>query len=688
MAYMTQISTDWVINTGHNNTPAADGDYRYFWQINYDTNQTNRTTKITVIYYLQTHCTSYTENSLHMSVPAGSGTAYINGESLGKVSNGERTVAKGANLALSELSRKTYTVKHNNDGSASFTFQANAKFNYDSRTLYTNYKTYSTPGNFPAVASYSTLGSINTFDIDTGITSIPITKYVSSYYHTLEISNGSGVIFKTINGIEDGNTISFTESELDDIYSKIPKGNSATFTFKLTTYENSNKTKVIGSPSTKTATGNFAIQLPSVRGGICTDAYENNVSLTGDTTKQTIIKGQSYIKIEIPTNMQAVANTRKATIVEYVVDDVHIPYNANGVSKLLSTSNSSKDHVIIYAVDSRGTSSLPYTQKFTKYIDYNRVSLNTKNYKIERQNNGISRFIDTSFEGTWFSGNFGAKQNSLTPFVYYRANEGQIWNDLNEFVDGASVGRLDMSKLDTSTPGVFKYNGPIMSAESDTGFDIKNSYDMFFGFRDELSNEGFTLTINYGEPAAAVYKNKMALGGPYDEMLGGTQMWGDIYINGEQLPSPKNIEYKRHIVSAYLSSDYSPSVTAWTSYRAKIDTANVTGDKLSFDSANNWIVIGDGVSKIQMTGAVFFDGNTPKGQLRAWCQVRDTDGNARFAVPAYQYMSSGTAIIVNVPTFILNVSPGEVVELIFQTGASGTAKIVARGTSIFVEVIE
>lgn len=703
MAYMTQISTDWVINTGHNNTPAADGDYRYFWQINYDTNQANRTTKITVIYYLQTHCTSYTENSLHLGVPAGSGTAYINGESLGKVSNGETTVAKGANLALSQLGQKTYTVRHNDDGSASFTFQANAKFNYDSRTLYTNYKTYSTPGNFPAVASYSTLGSINTFDIDTGITSIPITKYVSSYYHTLEISNGSGVIFKTINGIENGNTILFTESELDNIYTEIPNGNSATFTFKLTTYENSNKTKVIGSPSTKTATGNFTIQLPSVYGGICTDALENNVELTGDTTKQTIIKGQSYIKIEIPTNMQAVANTRKATIVEYVVDDTHITYNANGVSKLLSTSNSVKDHVVIYAVDSRGTSSLPFTQKFTEYIDYSPVSLNTKSYEFERQDNGISRFVDTSFEGTWFDGNFGAKQNSLTPFVYYRVNEGQIWNDLNEFINGASVGRLDMSKLDTSTPGVFKYDGPIMSADSDTGFDIKNSYDIFFGFIDEFTNEGFTLTINYGEPAAAVYKNKMALGGPYDESLGGTQMWGDIYVNGTPFDAGGgSASAQRHALSAYLATPDTRSYTAWTTYRTRFDAYNSVGTKLTFDPNTNSIVVGPGVSKIKVSGCAFFCGKKsedssnsdynvtlPATQLRVWCTVYDADDIGRDSTPAYLHHTAvNTNESVLVTEKIFTVGEGWRVDMCTQIGITSTATLLGRGTVLYAEVLE
>ena len=45
---MVQRSTDWVINKGHNNTPSAHGDYRYFWTIYYDTDKANRRTKFTV----------------------------------------------------------------------------------------------------------------------------------------------------------------------------------------------------------------------------------------------------------------------------------------------------------------------------------------------------------------------------------------------------------------------------------------------------------------------------------------------------------------------------------------------------------------------------------------------------------------------------------------------------------------
>ena len=270
---------------------------------------------------------------------------------------------------------------------------------------------------------------------------------------------------------------------------------------------------------------------------------DQHETITGDSTMQTIIKGISLIDVSIPTNMQAVANTRGATISEYVIEGLHVKYNASGTSlqlvqfdensKPIYETYSQKDHVLIYAVDSRGTSSLPYEQKFTKYIPYEPVTVNGKTRQIGRQNNGISRFIDVTFEGTWWNGNFGALQNELIPIVYYRDAEDGYWTDLNEFVEGAEVGQIDMSLVDTSTPGVFKYSGPVSSNESDKGFDVSVNYDMLIGFWDLLTNMVLIVTVPYGEPAIAVYKNKAALGGPYDEQLGGTQLWGDIYVNGE-----------------------------------------------------------------------------------------------------------------------------------------------------------
>lgn len=530
---MVQRSTDWVINKGHNNTPDPYGDYRYFWVIYYTTDKTNRCTKFTVQYWLQTHFTTY-ENMIAIYIPSGTSTVYINGSSIGSISSSSTSPDPGDNLRLRWMGEKTFTIYHNNDGSASFTFRGTGFKDSSGNTMSSGTSTYSTAnGNFPKIPSQSKLGTIDAFNIDEGISSLPITQYVTSYYNVLEISDGTNV-FKTIDGIANTNPVVFTEEELDNIYTIISSGTSATFTFKLTTYSGSDKTTIIGTDS-KTATGNFTIVLPTVNGAVCTDRIVNMPDYTGDETNQTIIQNKSLVTVTIPTEMEAVANTRKASIVEYVIDGVHVTYNANGTS--VDLSRMTKDYVTIYAVDSRGTSSLAYTQNFTNYIDYNVITINEKNWSLTRDDNGVSRFVTVSFEGNWWDGNFGARENTLTPLVYYRVNEGQIWTDLDEFVDGASIGYLDETLIDTSTNGVFKYDGPVMSSDSDKGFDIKNSYDMLIGFQDTFSNRVLTITVDYGSPAIAVYKNRAALGGPYDESLGGTQLWDNVYLNGESLES-------------------------------------------------------------------------------------------------------------------------------------------------------
>ena len=529
--HIVDRSTYWIRSKGEQ--PNNYGDYRFYWKIYYETDKTNRRTKIIVDYYRQTHCTDYVESETPTSLPSGTSTAYVNGSSIGAITASQiNGLYYGDNKKLTKIGSRSTYVYHNDDGSASFKFKANG-YGFS-----ISEKTYSTAsGHFASIPSPTVMGTVDTFNIDDGI-SIPVTKYVSSYYDVLEIS--SGEFTKTIENVTKDFVVktstpismTFTEEELDDIYTKIPTGISTNFTIKLTTYSSSDKTKTIGT-SSKTVVGNFTILLPTVNGAICTDINTDMLRLTGDETMQTIVNIWSHLQVNIPPEMAAIANTRKATIVKYVADGIVGEFSEEGTTIDRGYWNFGKDNITIYAVDSRGTSSLPYEQKFTKYIDYKWITINTKNYTIMRNNNGVGEIIETSFEGTWWDGNFGAVQNSLTPFVYYRVNEGQTWTDLNEFIDGASIGQIEEDLVDISTTGVFKYNGPIISAEADGGFDPKNSYDIFIGFMDELSNQGLTITAPYGTPAGAIFKNKMALGGPYDEQLGGTQLWGDVYLNGE-----------------------------------------------------------------------------------------------------------------------------------------------------------
>lgn len=705
--HMLDRSTYWV-NGGGVDNPVATGDYRYWWSIYYETDKTNRKTKFTVDYYLQYHFTDYGEDDPYsFIVPSGTSTVYINGSSIGSVKTSTKTIEKGTNKVRVYIGQKTFSINHSNDGSASFTFQG---FGFG---IGTSSSTYSTPKNFPSIPSQSKLGEIKTFDIDSGISSIGVTKYVDGYYDVLQISNGSNV-FKTINGFKNGDPVTFTETELDDIYTKIPTGDKATFTFKLTTYTNSSKTTTIGT-DTKTATGNFTIVLPTVKGAICEDIVINTVDLTGDTTRQTIIKDYSHIVVKIPASMHATANTRKATIKEYIIEDKHITYDASGHTVYLDERDENgnvihnseakytqKDHIVIYAVDSRETSSLPFTQKFTNYIDYHSITINGKDAKIQRDDNGISRFVTVSFEGTWWQKNFGVVENSLTTVVYYRNAEDGYWTDINEFVNGAEIGHIDESLIDTSTPGVFKYNGPISSNKDDKGFDISIPYDMLIVLFDEISNRFLAITVEYGEPAIAVYKNKAALGGPYDESLGGTQLWGDIYVNGEPHGSDSSGSAQRHAISAILANDYTDSFGAWLTYRIYFDKVTVVGDKLTYNQNTGRIIVGAGVSKVRIGGCAYYCGKKteaenhpdkgvtlPACEMRVWCTTYNADGAGIDSTPAYlKHENNNTNTSVNVPDKIFEVGEGWQIDMGVQVSINSTVTLVRKGTTLYVEVME
>ena len=263
----------------------------------YDTEKDNRRTKFTFKYCVQVHYTDSSESGYYQyQTPSTSSVVYINGKSIGSKTIPSKIIEEGTSWRVIEVASATTYINHNPDGSASFTFRGTG-FGLGTAT-----STYSTGnGNFPTVPAYNMLGDIQTFDVDDGVT-IPITRYVSSYYDKLEILHGEDVL-KTVNNISSGfaiNTptnaqVTFTETELDNIYTKISTGSSATFTIKLTTYSDSGYTAVIGSNS-KSVTGNFNILLPTFSDFGYYDSFANAVNnLTG--SNQTINRCVYYVYI-------------------------------------------------------------------------------------------------------------------------------------------------------------------------------------------------------------------------------------------------------------------------------------------------------------------------------------------------------------------------------------------------------
>lgn len=130
----------------------------------------------------------------------------------------------------------------------------------------------------PIEPAASVLGSISSFTFGSAI-NIPITKYNSGFYDVLTISVG-GTTIKTVNGITNGNDITFTSTELTNIYKKLPSATKGTVTFKLTTKTSSSGSTV--GTSTKTATGTIPSSVkPTISGITLTEATSGLASKFG-----------------------------------------------------------------------------------------------------------------------------------------------------------------------------------------------------------------------------------------------------------------------------------------------------------------------------------------------------------------------------------------------------------------------
>lgn len=518
---MVERSTYWVVSGG--SSPRAAGDYRYYWRLYYDTDKTNRRTKFTVNYYLQTHCTDYTEDSITLLIPDGKSTVYKDGSSIGSISTAAEGLNKGDSWKLTKIGSKTFYVNHNNDGSASFKFQGTG---FGKSTAVSTYSTKN--GDFPEVPAQSLLGTIATFDIDTGVT-IPITTYVDSYYCKLDIKYGD-TILKTVTGIANGDQVTFTDEELDTIYETIPTGSSASFTFLLTTYSDEGMGTIIGTSST-TATGNFNIILPTLNDGDISYYDKNDVTFGLTRNRQSIIKDRSIVIIEIPQATDAKANTRGATISHYVIEGTNVIYSPDGISHEFGTTN--KNYVLIQAVDSRGSSSVLIQKVFTPFIDYEPVTKND-DQSYSRSNNGVGPTVTISFSGTWWQGNFGNLENTLSASYKFKRIQD------TEYTTGKTP-----LKLNTDTEHAFSCEQVILGDQSDGGFDVSETYDIIVIVEDGTgSSVQYVYSVHAGKPAVAIYRNKVALGDAYDETLGGTQLWNDVYLNGVKLdPYPVGAIY-------------------------------------------------------------------------------------------------------------------------------------------------
>ena len=275
----------------------------------------------------------------------------------------------------------------------------------------------------PIEPAGSVLGTISSFTFGSAI-NIPITKYNSAFYDVLTISVG-GTTIKTVNGIANGDDITFTSTELTNIYKKLPSATKGTVTFKLTTKTSSSGSTV--GTSTKTATGTIPSSVkPSISGitlaeavsGLATKfgAYIQNKSKITGTVNASAGSGSSISSYKTTINGSSYTSKTFTT----------------GVLKTSGTNT-----ITTTVTDKRGRST-SYSTTFS-VLAYTKPSIST--FKVERCNadgtlndEGINFKVSVKSSITALN-----NKNDSSYVLQYKLSSGSTWTTLGNSLSGYSI---------------------------------------------------------------------------------------------------------------------------------------------------------------------------------------------------------------------------------------------------------
>lgn len=343
----------------------------------------------------------------------------------------------------------------------------------------------------------SDIGAVANFNIGNAIT-VPITKY-ASMYDVLVVKIGSTTI-TTINNAPNPTTITFTSSELNTIYGLTTEVQNTTFTFELTTYEDSSKATIVGTTKSTTARGYIVGSAPSINSITMVDINPKTSALTeNSSTSSTMVRYMSNVKVSV-----SASGVNRAKIQSVTINDKTATLsNGYYVATFNSASSNSFE---VKVVDSRGFDT-PNT-KTMPMVSYIPLTLNAS----VRRNQPTDGKVVIEFSGNYFNGSFGSVSNTLT--VQYRAKEKSAswvdeWNTLTPTISGNTyTGSFTGADYDYQKQYVFQIKAtdkfgtlPPIELELTKGKPIFNWDENNFNVNGEIKKNGNPIfqSINWSE---------------------------------------------------------------------------------------------------------------------------------------------------------------------------------------------
>ncbi|MBP5463030.1 MAG: hypothetical protein J6Y20_13050 [Lachnospiraceae bacterium] len=317
--------------------------------------------------------------------------------STGNLSNGSR-LYYGDNLKITFTPSSNYAINaHTVNGST-----------------FTSGNTHTVKGNVTVAATAQVLASsVGATNANIGsVSTITVTKYNNSYYHSLQYTFGSATGYIKADGTTSSSEVKISQASVafavpTSFYAQIPNAKTGTCTITCRTYSSSSSSTVLGSAATCTftATASESACKPEVSGAVV-DINADTISLTGNN--RALIKYKSTARCTINAG---VPSGTSGTIVSKMIDGVEL-----GSNNYRDYPNITTNNFRLRAEDSRGyvTTGACGTTNWIPYINL------TCNPVVSRPNPTGSSLV-LALSGDLFRGSFGAYNNSLV--VRYRYKE-------------------------------------------------------------------------------------------------------------------------------------------------------------------------------------------------------------------------------------------------------------------------
>ena len=315
----------------------------------------------------------------------------------GATVSGSNTIGISANSSK-ELASGSTTIKHNADGTKTFSFSFSQQFDITFNGSWVGTKSGNGTGTLTTIPRASSISCAASANIGSSIT-INIGRASSNFTHTL--TYGFGSLSGTIATKTASTSVSWTIP--DNFYTAIPNSKSGICVISCSTY---NGNTLIGSNICKFTAQTVEANCNPTLSPTLEDTSNNSINLSGNKNK--MIKYYNWIAYTI-----GAAARKSATIKSVSLINAGNKYTqASGI-----LNRRTEDNVFIFsAIDSRGYTT---TKTITMpMVDYIPLTANSE-AEIALDTSTTSK-ATLKISGKYWSGNFGATTNTLQ--VKYRYN--------------------------------------------------------------------------------------------------------------------------------------------------------------------------------------------------------------------------------------------------------------------------